>query len=174
MNQNNQLVNQHQRSQNAFVKEIRGRIDDYFMLSLRNLRDIIPKQIGYFLVKMSQEKLQFELYTRLQQNKTIHKQLGEPENVTARRAQLQLVIKTLKDSLKLLQRDPDITAASMDDGELADLLRQEALAQKNKGQPRPSVQNQGRGPPPNNMPPQNRPPPNQQQQMQGRGPPPNM
>jgi len=77
---------------------------------------------------MSQEKLQFELYTRLQANKNIHRALGEPENVTARRKQLQLVIKTLKDSLKLLQRDPDITAASMDDGELSELLRQEALA----------------------------------------------
>lgn len=94
---------------------------------------------------MSQEKLQFELYTRLQNNKSITKQLGEPENVTARRKQLQNIIKTLKDSLKVLQRDPDITAASMDDGELSDLLRQDALARKNAPNP------QNRGPPPQNM-----------------------
>ena len=95
---------------------------------------MIPKQIGYFLVKMSQEKLQFELYTRLQANKNIFKQLGEPESVTMRRKQLQSVIKTLKESLRVLQRDPDITAASMDDGELGELLRKEALNQKNMKQ----------------------------------------
>jgi len=158
--QNSNLVSNQQRSQNVFVREIRGRIDDYFVLSLRNLRDIIPKQIGYFLVKMSQEKLQFELYTRLQNNKNITRQLGEPENVTVRRKQLQTIIKTLKDSLKVLQRDPDITAASMDDGELSEILRQEALARKNQ------MNNpNNRGPPPN----RNMGPPNQ-----GRGPPPNM
>lgn len=37
--------------------------------------------------------------------------------------------------MKLLQRDPDITAASMDDGELGELLRQDALARKNQGAP---------------------------------------
>jgi hypothetical protein len=44
-------------AQNVFVKEIRARIDTYFRIVLRNVRDTIPKQIGYFLVKMSQEKL---------------------------------------------------------------------------------------------------------------------
>jgi dynamin 1-like protein len=45
-----------------FVKEIRARIDAYFKLVVRNVRDAIPKTIGYFLVKSSQERLQFELY----------------------------------------------------------------------------------------------------------------
>jgi hypothetical protein len=45
-----------------FVREIRQRIDTYFKIVLRNVRDTVPKQIGYFLVKMSQEKMQFELY----------------------------------------------------------------------------------------------------------------
>ena len=44
------------------VREIRQRIDTYFKIVLRNVRDTVPKQIGYFLVKMSQEKMQFELY----------------------------------------------------------------------------------------------------------------
>lgn len=47
---------------NLFVKEIRARIDAYFKLVVRNVRDSIPKTIGYFLVKSSQERLQFELY----------------------------------------------------------------------------------------------------------------
>lgn len=37
----------------------------------------------------------------------------------------------LKNSLKILQRDPDITAASsVDDGELADLLKRDAMERK--------------------------------------------
>ena len=44
---------------------------------------------------------------------------------------LQDIIKTLKASLKLLQRDPDITAASsIDDGELAEELRKDAYQRK--------------------------------------------
>ncbi len=45
-----------------FVNEIRLRLDSYFRLVVRSVRDCIPKNIGYFLVKASQEKLQFELY----------------------------------------------------------------------------------------------------------------
>jgi len=51
-----------QQSSNLFVREIRARIDAYFKIVVRNIRDSIPKVIGYFLVKSSQERLQFELY----------------------------------------------------------------------------------------------------------------
>jgi len=45
---------------------------------------------------------------------------------------LKGIIETLKASLKLLQRDPDITAASViDDGELAEELRKDANLRKN-------------------------------------------
>ena len=41
------------------------------------------------------------------------------------------MIDSLKASLKLLQRDPDITAASsVDEGELAEELRKEKMEQK--------------------------------------------
>jgi Dynamin GTPase effector domain. len=35
------------------VNELRVRIDDYFTLVLRNVKDSIPKVIGYFLVRKS-------------------------------------------------------------------------------------------------------------------------
>lgn len=117
-------------STNVFVKEIRARIDSYFKIVLRNVRDTVPKTIGYFLVKMSQEKLQFELYTKINANPTIAECLGEPKMVTERRKMLSQIINTLKTSLKVLQRDPDITAASTDDGELAEELRKDAAARK--------------------------------------------
>lgn len=44
---------------------------------------------------------------------------------------LNEIIRTLKESLKVLQRDPEITAAStIDDSELSELLRQDANQQK--------------------------------------------
>ena len=59
---------------------------------------------------------------------------------------LKGICKSLKDAMRLLQRDPDITAAStVDDGELAEELRKDAMSRKNeamKGGPGP----QGPGP----------------------------
>jgi len=111
----------------VFVKEIRARIDTYFKIVLRNVRDTVPKQVGYFLVKMSQEKLQFELYQRINSNQQIIDMLGEPKSITERRATLNSIVNVLDKSLKILQRDPDITSAAGDeDPELADALRKDA------------------------------------------------
>ncbi len=33
-----------------FIRELRIRIDTYFKLVVRNIRDRVPKTIGYFLV----------------------------------------------------------------------------------------------------------------------------
>ena len=92
---------------NLFVKEIRARIDAYFKIVVRNVRDSIPKAIGYFLVKASQEKLQFELYAQINKNEALTKQLGEPERVTEERKQLNGTLDTLKKAIKVLQRDPE-------------------------------------------------------------------
>ncbi len=56
-----------------FVREIRARIDAYFKIVVRNVRDSVPKIIGYFLVKASQEKLQFELYGSINKNEALTK-----------------------------------------------------------------------------------------------------
>jgi len=50
---------------NVFVRELRQRIDSYFQIVLRNVKDSIPKAIGYFLVRKSQDSLQFELYNQV-------------------------------------------------------------------------------------------------------------
>jgi dynamin 1-like protein len=62
---------------------------------LRNVRDTIPKQVGYFLVKMSQEKLQFELYQKVNANQGIIDMLGEPKSITERREMLNGIIKIM-------------------------------------------------------------------------------
>jgi len=119
------------RGTNIFVKEIRLRIDAVFKIIVRTVRETIPKLIGYFLVRMSQEKLQAEMYQKINDNETILDSLGEPKHITERRRTLTDIIKTLKESLKVLQRDPDITAASViDDSELSELLRQEGTKER--------------------------------------------
>ena len=39
------------RGGNAFVNEMRKRIDSYFSVVLRSVKDSVPKAIGFFLVK---------------------------------------------------------------------------------------------------------------------------
>ncbi len=83
------------------------RIDAYFKIVVRNVRDSVPKAIGHFLVKQSQEKLQFELYAQITKNDALTKQLGEPERVTEERKQQNGTLETLKKAIKVLQRDPE-------------------------------------------------------------------
>lgn len=59
-------------------------------------------------------------------NKALTSQLGEPKNITERRKALTEVLGTLKNSLKVLQRDPDISANTVGDEELEAALRGEA------------------------------------------------
>ena len=90
-----------------FVQEMRKRIDAYFDIVLRSVKDSVPKAIGYFLVRKSQDVLQFELYNQVNSNQQLTSALGEPATVTERRRALTEVLTTLKNSLKVLQRDPE-------------------------------------------------------------------
>ena len=92
---------------NSFVRDLRSRIDSYFSIVLRSVKDSIPKSIGYFLVRTSQDTLQFELYNQVNTNKALTSSLGEPRNITERRKALSEVLQTLKNALKVLQRDPE-------------------------------------------------------------------
>lgn len=108
---------------NIFVKEIRSRIDAYFKIAVRNVRDTVPKTIGYFLVKSSQERLQFELYSQINKNESFSKSLGEPERVAEERKSLNSTLEVLKKAIKVLQRDPEITNTAFGEDELESELR---------------------------------------------------
>mmetsp|Transcript_10607 Transcript_10607/g.9094 ORF Transcript_10607/g.9094 Transcript_10607/m.9094 type:complete len:145 (+) Transcript_10607:846-1280(+) len=45
-----------------FIREIRLRLDNYFSIIVRNIRDTIPKIIGYHLVRKSQDNMSLELW----------------------------------------------------------------------------------------------------------------
>lgn len=139
--QQQQNIPQAKRGVNVFVDEMRTRIDAYYEIVLRNVRDSIPKAIGFFMVKKSQDVLQFELYNQVNSNKQLAAALGEPARITERRKALTDVLSTLKNSVKVLQRDPDISANTVGDEELEAALKAEYMENK-----RSASMAQGKGP----------------------------
>ncbi|KEP60916.1 UNVERIFIED_CONTAM: dynamin-related protein DRPB [Hammondia hammondi] len=97
-----------------FIREIRRRLDSYFALVLRNVRDSVPKTIGFFLVRQLQEKLQFELYNQLNDETQFSALLGEPPHIMEERRALMSQLQTLKRASAVLQRDPTIAALNLD------------------------------------------------------------
>jgi hypothetical protein len=64
-----------------FVNELRNRLDTYFRIVVRNMRDLIPKLIGNFMVRAVQDKMQIELFKRLgEMRDAVNRGLGEVEN----------------------------------------------------------------------------------------------
>lgn len=49
--------------QKLFIQELRQRIESYFSLVVKNLRDSIPKAVGFFLVKASQVGIIMKLFS---------------------------------------------------------------------------------------------------------------
>ena len=97
-----------------YIGEIRARLDSYFELVLRSVRDSVPKAVGFFLVRQVQDKLQFELYTALNKSEALGDLLGEPPHIREERAQLVAQIAILDRANTVLQRDPAIAAIHME------------------------------------------------------------
>jgi hypothetical protein len=61
-----------------FISEIRERLNGYFRIVIQVLNDSVPKIIGFFLVKQSQDTLQMVLFNELNRD-NIYEGLGEPK-----------------------------------------------------------------------------------------------
>ena len=118
-----------------YVDEIRKRLDMYFTIIVRGIRDSVPKAIGFFLVNGIQEHLQYDLYAEINKNESMAETLGEPPEVTAERRTLNASRDTMKKALKVLQRDPEITATLDYDDELSRDIK-ESLKEDKKRQMR--------------------------------------
>ena len=92
----------------VFINEIRNRIEAYFKLIVRNLRDSVPKIIGKYLVKELEENMQIKLYNKLYNAKEMTDLLNEPESIAERRKELNDMIKVMKNAQKIIRRDPDL------------------------------------------------------------------
>lgn len=90
-----------------FIREIRNRIEAYFKLIVRNLRDSIPKSIGFYLVRSIQENMQIKLYNSLLTSREIVNCLNESEDITRQRMELTNQIKVLREAQKIIRRDPE-------------------------------------------------------------------
>ena len=71
-----------------FVAEIRKRLDSYFEVTVRNIRDSVPKAIGVSLVRAVQDKLQFALLSELNKPDKLSEMLGEPPHIVEERRTL--------------------------------------------------------------------------------------
>ena len=95
-------------AKNIFIKEIRNRIEAYFKLIVRNLRDSIPKIIGNNLVKEIEDNMQIQLYNQLYKSNEMVALLSEPEHIAERRRDLTELIRVMRNAQKVIRRDPDL------------------------------------------------------------------
>ena len=95
-------------AKNIFIKEIRNRIEAYFKLIVRNLRDSVPKIMGNYLIKEIEENMQLKLYNKLYNAREMTDLLSEPESVAERRKELNDMIKVMRNAQKIIRRDPDL------------------------------------------------------------------
>ena len=151
---NNQNQNQNQINNNdmrpqppidaktIFIKEIRNRIEAYFKLIVRNLRDSIPKIMGNFLVKEIQENMQLKLYNKLYNAREMTDLLSEPESVAERRKELTSLIKVMKNAQKIIRRDPDLMTVmeiNINDSDITTQKPQEANKAKKEEPKKPAA-----------------------------------
>jgi len=106
-----------------FVNELRNRIDAFFKIVVRNMRDSIPKAIGYFLVRAAQDNMQFQLYEEVNKNEELMNLLSEPPSITLERNTLTKTLDVLTKAKKAINKDPD----------LANIIKEETEAEKEKG-----------------------------------------
>ncbi|KAL8435919.1 hypothetical protein ACSSS7_002119 [Eimeria intestinalis] len=96
----------------------------------------VPKKIGFFLVRQLQDKLQFELYNKLNDERLFSCLLGEPPHILEERRALVAQLNTLKKAAAVLQRDPQIAALNYDtidamfDSDLREMQRGASQQQK--------------------------------------------
>jgi len=91
-----------------FVGELRNRMDAYVNIVLRNIRDLVPKMVGNFLVNSVQTRLQYTIYNEINRKEELLNALGEPPHITAERETLTKILGILNKAKKVLQKDPDL------------------------------------------------------------------
>ena len=94
-------------AKSMFISEIRNRIESYFKLIVRNLRDSVPKTIGFNLVRSIQDNMQIKLYDELYKSNDLIRSLDEPEGIVRQREELTRQIKVMKNAQKVIKRDPE-------------------------------------------------------------------
>ena len=87
---------------NILIYELRVKVNRYFNIVVRNLRDSIPKIIGRFLMQKVNERLEFEILNKLNQINYCLDTLEENANVTDERKKLKKMYSVLSKAEDLL------------------------------------------------------------------------
>lgn len=87
---------------NVQVLEMRARIDAYFSIVVRNLRDFVPKIIGQFLVKHFNQNLEVELLNGLSKRNYCLESFNESDAITSQRGKLKHELDALSKADSLL------------------------------------------------------------------------
>ena len=92
-------------AQDILVEELRARIDKYFFIIVRNLRDEVPKIIGQFLVKKFNETLEVEILNSLNKRNYCLDSLVENKSLHSMRHKLKTEMDSLSKAENLLVND---------------------------------------------------------------------
>eukprot|EP00971_Amphidinium_carterae_P273490 5427646-Amphidinium_carterae.1 len=81
---------------------------------IRNVRDSIPKAIGFYLVRAVQETLHRELIQALNKDEKIAALLGEPPHIAEERKSLSKQLAVLQKASNVLTRDPTLASIAFE------------------------------------------------------------
>ncbi len=87
------------------VVELRNRINNYFFIVVRNLRDLVPKLIGQFLVKKFNDSLEVDILNALNQKNYCIENMFENKGKTSERDKLKKEMIALTKAESLLVND---------------------------------------------------------------------
>lgn len=94
------------RGKYAVVNQLRKRINAYFYIVSRNLKDTIPKLIGTFLIQAVQKDLKFVIFNNISKTNSFLNKMSEPGDVANERARLQKEHETLRRAERRILSDP--------------------------------------------------------------------
>lgn len=77
------------------------------MIVARNLRDSIPKSIGFYMVKGAQDKMQYALYNQIIKSQEVMEKLEEPSHIALERDRIAKTLAVLRRAQKSLSKDPE-------------------------------------------------------------------
>eukprot|EP00914_Ancora_sagittata_P025621 GHVO01050743.1.p1 GENE.GHVO01050743.1~~GHVO01050743.1.p1 ORF type:complete len:529 (+),score=73.55 GHVO01050743.1:218-1588(+) len=103
-----------------FLSELRGRLDAYFWVIIRNVRDMVPSTIGRCLIDEIIRNLFIEIYHALTAPEKLSNMLSEPPQRAEERREWMKQTEVLKRALQVLQKDPNMSdfAATAEENDL--------------------------------------------------------
>ena len=95
-----------ERGKYAVVQQLRKRINAYFFIVSRNLKDCIPKIIGNFLIQAMVKDIRFVLFNNISKAGSFLSKINEPTDIANERERLQKQVETLQKAERRIMSDP--------------------------------------------------------------------